>query len=70
MYEVRKEVHIALTTSSATLGTERLLVSEPDQKQAKIVSEHMEGWIVYASALLEVVAVSVNESVYDNKVKR
>ena len=60
MHEVRDEVHVALWSPTATLGTEGLLVGKSDQQQAKIVGKHAERWVKQSSALLEIVAMSAD----------
>ena len=62
MHEIWYEQQITLWTSSATLGTEGLLIGKTEQQESDVVGQVMEGLIIESNTLLKVAIVSVKES--------
>lgn len=62
MHEVGYKQQVTLWTSSATLGTEGLLIGKTEQQESDVVGQVMEGLIIESNTLLKVAIVSVRES--------
>ena len=62
VHEIWYEQQVALWTSSATLGTEGLLIGKTEQQESDVVGQVMEGLIIESNTLLKVAIVSVRES--------
>ena len=62
MHEIGYEQQVTLWTSSATLGTEGLLIGKTEQQESDVVGQVMEGLIIESNTLLKVAIVSVRES--------
>ena len=61
VHEIWYEQQVALWTSSATLCTERLLISETEQQESDVMGEVMEGLIIEPNTLLKVAVVPVRK---------
>ena len=62
MHEIWYEQQVTLWASSATLGTEGLLIGKTEQQESDVVGQVMEGLIIESNTLLKVTIVSVRES--------
>ncbi len=58
MHEIRDEVHVTLCPSPSTLGTEGLLVGEPQQQQPKVVHQEVVGVVKQSGTFLDEVIVT------------
>ena len=61
MHEIWYKQQVTLWTSSATLCTERLLISETEQQESDVMGQVMEGLIIESNTLLKVAVVPVRK---------